>query len=329
MEKTHKIIRKSIHTFLQNYHHFAATVAFLAFPVSASILLSQTVIPFSPLPQTVYSRFRSLFDAAGFPPSSQFFSLLNLKLSQTISSSIFTLPFTLSFLLLAKASIIQILHHKHKQSQSPLCFSSLINLYYPLLLTQVCNSFVILSANATAFSLLFLAFNSLDVLGISSQGFLLFLSTAGAIVYSVILANALIICNMAIIVAGMESSGGFLAILKACVLVRGRAATALLLALPINLGLAAVEALFQYRVVRAYKLFGDFNSSIAWEAPLIVYIYSLLVILDTVTGCIFFESCKSSTRLNREDGYYYRIELMEERGDGEAFTNSKTIQELP
>ncbi|KAF9620275.1 hypothetical protein IFM89_011010 [Coptis chinensis] len=50
------------------------------------------------------------------------------------------------------------------------------------------------------------------------------------------------------VVAGMENCGGFLAILKACVLIRGRAATALSLALPVNFGFAALEALYKFRL---------------------------------------------------------------------------------
>lgn len=137
------------------------------------------------------------------------------------------------------------------------------------------------------------------------------------------------VCNMAIIVAGMESCDGFLAILKACVLIRGRTATALTVALPTNLGLAAIEALFHYRVVRAYRMSdGKLNPTSAWEAPLIAYMYSLLIILDTVMGCIFFKSCRnSSSHPNQEGRHCYQVELMEE-DDAAAFKSLKAVEEL-
>ncbi|XP_058081904.1 uncharacterized protein LOC131229875 [Magnolia sinica] len=322
MEKPTKIIRKSIHTFLRNYHHFTSIATFLVFPVSASILLSQALPSSLPLLQSTHSRLQSLFDTAGFPPSSQFFSLLNIKLSQTIFSSIFTLPFTLSFLLLAKASIIQVLCCGPSSPCRHLSFYSLLHVYHPLLITHVCNCLVILSANASAFSLLFLTFNSLDVIGLSSPNILLFLSTASAVLYSVVLANTLVICNLAIVVAGMENCSGYMAILKACVLMRGRAATALSLALSTNLGFAAVEALFMYRVVRAYRQFHKFSASVAWEAVLITYIYSIFIVLDTVVGCIFYRSCKSGCPLDQESRFESQIKLVEE----DDFTNSKIIQ---
>ncbi|RWR81377.1 hypothetical protein CKAN_01005900 [Cinnamomum micranthum f. kanehirae] len=332
MEKTGKmIIRKSIHTFLQNYHQFACTVAFLVLPFSASVLLSQALQPSSsPLLQTIYSRLWSLFYAAGFPPSSPLFSLLSLKLSQTVTSTIFTLPFTISFLLIGKTSIIQTLQCKSVSLFSS--FSSFFQqntIYQSILVTHLCNSFVILSANAAAFSLLFLAFSFLDALELSSPNTILFLSATGAILYSVILANTLIVCNLAIILAGMESCSGFLAILRACMLIRGRAATALSLALPTSLGLAAIEALFQYRVVRAYRMSdGKLDPIFAWEVPLIAYIYSLLIILDTVMGCIFYKSCCKSSNYSDEGQCCFSIEPVEKKDNEIVTTNWKAMQEL-
>ncbi|KAF5957661.1 hypothetical protein HYC85_004886 [Camellia sinensis] len=294
MGRTRKILRTSIHTFLKNYQYFTITSSLLSLPFSASVLLSQTFVPFSPLLPTIYHRLRSLFDAASFPPSSQFFTILNLKLSQTITSSILVLPFTLSFLLFAKASVIQALHHHKPPLRHSL--ASFISIYNPILLTQICNSIVILSANATCFSLLFLAFNFLEGFGFSSPNSLLFLSATGAVMYSVILANAFIICNLALVLSGVDKCGGFQAILKACVLIRGRTATALALALPANMALAAIEALFQYRVVRAYYFTKSSNSSTALEGMFIAYLYSIIVVIDTIVTYVFFKSCKSAYR---------------------------------
>ncbi|XP_068654001.1 uncharacterized protein [Aristolochia californica] len=311
MEISRKTIRRSIHDFLRHYHHFTSA-ALIIFPVSSAILLSQPFLSSSPLFRSIHSRLWSLFQSAGFPPTSPFFSLLNLKLSQTLSSSLFTLPLTLSFLLVAKSYIITTL------SSTP--HSSCLHLYRPLLLTHVCNSFILFSANSTALSLLFLAFNSFEALGITSTNFFLFLSAAGAVLYSIILANALVVCNLALIVAGMENCGGHRAILWSGVLIRERAATALSLTIPTNLTLAVVEALFQYRVVKAYYESPKFHLSFLCEATLIAYIYSLILVLDTVIGCTFYRSCISENLSNRE--------ITGEDNIG-SFTYAKSVQELP
>ncbi|KAL6995148.1 hypothetical protein U1Q18_005284 [Sarracenia purpurea var. burkii] len=307
MERTGKILRKSIHTFLQNYQYFTTTSLILAFPFSASFLLSQALSPSSPLLPTIQNRLRSLFDASGFPPSSEFFTILNLKLSQTLASSILVLPFTLSFLLMAKASIIQALnHHKHHLQPS---YSSFLSVYNPILLTQICNFFVVLSSNATCFFLLSFAFTCLESFGYSSSpSSILFLSATGAVFYSIILAHTLIVCNLALVSSGMDKRGGSIAILKACVLIKGRTATALALALPANMALAAVEALFQYRVVRAYYAADRSFSSMALEWVFIAHLYSIVIVIDTIVTCVFFKSCKIACGLlDQEERYSFQI----------------------
>lgn len=326
MEVSGKILRRSIHSFLQNYNYFTSTAAFLAFPFSASILLSQALstAPSSLLPQ-IYSRLKALFDAAGFPSSSQLFSILNLKVSQTITSSIFTLPFTLTFLLIAKASIIQALN-QHKPTLPP-SFNSIISLYKPLLHTYICNCFLILSANATAFGLMFLAFSCIEGLGYSSPTCLLFMSAAGAVLFSVILANALVICNMALALSGMEGHGGYIAILKACVLIREKTSMALFLALPVNLALAAIEALFQFRVVKAYHSAGKAWPYVALEGIFVAYLYSIFMVLDTIVSCMFYKSFKIGSWNDKEDKLLLRIEFPEE--DNYSHMGTKNFELLP
>ncbi|XP_050121929.1 uncharacterized protein LOC126599575 [Malus sylvestris] len=317
MEKAGRIIRKSVHTFLLNYQYFTSIAAVIALPFSASVLISQALLPssFALLP-AVYNRLHSLFDVAGFPPSLEFFTILNNKLSQTITSSIFTFPFSLTFLLITKAFVIQSLsHHQKPNTSSHPSFLSTISLYTPLLHTHVYNSFLILSANATVFSLLFIAFNVLEGLGFSSPNTLLFLSVSGAVLYSIVLSNALIICNLALVLSGAQKSGGYLAILKACLLIRGRTSTALCLALPVSLTLAAVEALFQYRIVRAYHFAGKLGSSMAMEGVFLAYLYSILVVLDITVSFMFLQSCKpSSRRIEHRDDEESRGDLKAVKG---------------
>ncbi|KAJ7956428.1 putative Transmembrane protein [Quillaja saponaria] len=327
MEKIGKILRSSIHIFLQNYHYFTSTAALLAFPFSVSVLLSQALVPASPPPlPTIYNRLRTLFDAAGFPSSSQFFTILSQKLSETIFSHIFTLPFTLTFLLIAKACIIQSLNHT--KPTSPHSFTSIISIYKPILLTFLCNSFLILSANTTFFCLIFFVFNFFDGFGFSSSNFLLFLSAAGAVLYSIIVANTFVICNLALILSGMEGCGGYISILKACVLIRGRTSMALFLALPVNLALAAIEALFHFRVMRAFIFAEKPASSIIIEGIFIAYLYSIFIVLDTIVNYMFFKSCKAASSINQEGENFYRIEFSE-KGNCNYYVSIQNFEELP
>lgn len=328
MGKTMKIMRRSIFVFLQNYQTFTTFAAFLAFPFAALVLLSESLVPSSSLLRVIHSRIQTLFDAAGFPRSSEFFIILNLKLSQTISTSFLVLPFALSFHLLAKAFVIQVLCSQKKSG------FSFISLYNPIFHTQMCNTLLIISANSTCFSILFFIFNFMESLGLSGSKWIIFCSATGALFYSIVLANALIICSLALILSGMEKRGGYMAIIKASMVIKGRRATALSLALPMNLGLAAVEALFEYRIMRAYYYQGENPNPIPMglEGLFIAYLYAILLVLDTVIGCLFYRSCcKSCGGVNvivdqqescrRRYNNTYRIEIQERNGNAYARLN--------
>ncbi|KAE9601937.1 hypothetical protein Lal_00041030 [Lupinus albus] len=317
MEKlSAKILRRSIYNFLQNYHYFTSSAVFLAFPFSVSVLFSQALViaPFSSLLLQIYTRLKTLFDAACFPSSSQLITILNLKVSQTITSSIFSLPFTLTFLLLAKACTIHALKNNRKPTLPPsFSINSILSLYKPLLQTYICNFFLILSANATAFCLMFLVFSCIEGLGYSSPNCLFFMSACGAVLFSVILANALVICNMALALSGIEGHGGYLAILKSCVLIKEKTSMALFLELPVNLALAALEALFNFRVVRTYHIVGKAWPYVALEGIFIAYLYSIFIILQTIVCCMFYKSFKTgSSWIHKEDKLLLRIEFPEE-----------------
>lgn len=293
MQKTTKIIRKSIFIFLQNYQFFTTTTSFFAFPFAASVLLLQSFIYSSSFYSLIYERLHLLFDAAGFPSSSEFFTLLNSKISQTIVISFLAFPFTISFFLFSKSLVIESLNYSKPSEKTT--FPS----YFHLLLTQLCNSLLIISANATCFVLLFFGFNLYDyVFGLSNPRSILLLSATGAVLCSIILANTLIICNLALVTSGNEKISGYMAILRSCVLIRGRTATALSLAVPANLALAAVEALFQYRIVKAYFEQKTEFFPLALEAIFIAYIYSVLLVLDTIASCVFYKSCKTEEEGN-------------------------------
>ncbi|XP_019237496.1 PREDICTED: uncharacterized protein LOC109217687 isoform X2 [Nicotiana attenuata] len=140
------------------------------------------------------------------------------------------------------------------------------------------------------------------------------------------LANTLIISNLAIILSGIEKIGGYMAILKACFLIRGRTATSLSLALIVNLALAGVEALFQYRIVRAYHHKRTRLSSIALEGMFIAYLYSILLVLDTISSCVFLKIYKTDCQRDEEGSFPYQIAI--EDRDSHAVLRIKTLEEL-
>ncbi|KAF3595470.1 hypothetical protein DY000_02026320 [Brassica cretica] len=319
MEEPSKIMRRSIHTFLKHYDR-ATTAAALVLPFSAALLLSQPF--FSSSSSSLHGRLNMLFRGAGFSSSLDFFNILSLKLSQTLSSSLFTLPFSLTFLLFSKAFIIKLLSNSHGDSSL---------YYFRLLRTYICNSFFLLSANASAFALFFVAFNLIESFGLSSRNFYTLFSLSSAIIYSIILANAFVISNLALISSTSSSSGGYTTILKACLLIQGRTSTALALSLPTNLGLAGVEALFQYRVVSSYYKGDRDITSIALEGTFIAYLYALFLVLDTIVNFLFYQSCVKNDeeqKIGREDEYSIKIQISETENTKICIKGPKSFQEI-
>ncbi|KAG9132264.1 hypothetical protein Leryth_020556 [Lithospermum erythrorhizon] len=323
---TIKILRRSIFTFLQNYQYFTTNAAFFAFPFAASLLLAQFFVPSSMLQSTIHTRLRSMFYAARFPYTSEFSTILSLKLSQTIPTSLITLPLSFSFLLFAKASIILALSNPNRAIQPT--FKQAISAYKPLLITQLCNMLLVLSINATCFAILSFAFNALDLLGLWNANSVLILSSTGAVLYSIILANAMTVCNLATVLSAAEKCGGLMAILRACLLIKGRTATGLSLLLPVNLTLAATEALFQYRIVRAYHHSKTSNSSMALEGMLIAYLYTIVLVVDTIVAFFFFRSCKYFCHGELERRHCFGTAQLDEKHCNGLVT-SNSIDELP
>ncbi|KAL8150650.1 hypothetical protein V2J09_020458 [Rumex salicifolius] len=236
-----KILRKSIHAFLTYLHHFTSTPTLLALPFSLSLLLH---LHSSAASSALHGRLHAAIAAAGFPielPTSNF---LLLKLSQTLYSSFSTLPLSF-FLLLSKSSTIHSLKYlenrsvnRHSFEQNPYTSS-----FFNLLLTHIYNLFLLVAANSASFTLLCVAF-AFTATDLSPT----WVFVIGSVFYSFIVANTVVVCNLALISSVSEGKGGFPAILKACGTVNGNTVNALVLALPAKLAMTGVEVVFWYRI---------------------------------------------------------------------------------
>ncbi|XP_010419096.1 PREDICTED: uncharacterized protein LOC104704761 [Camelina sativa] len=131
--------------------------------------------------------------------------------------------------------------------------------------------------------------SSFYVLGFSPD-----FSAYGAIlvglVFSVVFANVIIICNTTIVISILEDVSGPEALLRASDLIKGQTQVGLLIFLGSTIGLTFVEGLFEHRVKSLS--YGD-GSSRLWEGPLLVVMYSFVVLIDTMMSAVFYFSCRS------------------------------------
>ncbi|EXB38032.1 hypothetical protein L484_020951 [Morus notabilis] len=282
MERTEKIMRKSVSTFLKHFHYFTTTPVLLVLPFSSSVLISQP-----------------LFSSSASSKFSLFLSHDHFSRS-FISPSIFVIPFALSSLLIAKASVI----NRHKLASSQATSLSFLSLYRPLLLTHLLNIILCISIHITSTFLLLIIIHSLGSFGFFTA---IFRTVCGIFLYAFV-TNIILLCNLALVVAGMENCSGCKAIYRAYLLRKGKNSMALIFwAFLTNLGLASVEALFCFRLVRPHQ---RPSLSIALEGLLIAYLYSIIIVLDTIACCFFIKSRTPDSSTENGNGIYNQIELV-------------------
>ncbi|CAN1152706.1 hypothetical protein LINPERHAP2_LOCUS18927 [Linum perenne] len=103
---------------------------------------------------------------------------------------------------------------------------------------------------------------------------------------------------IAVVISVLEDVSGPQALLRSSALIRGQTQVGLLIYLGSTIGTAFVEGLFEHRVKTLS--YGD-GSSRLWEGPLLVVMYSFVVLVDMMMSAVFYYSCKS-----------YRMEAAEE-----------------
>jgi hypothetical protein len=317
-----KIISTALHAFFRHYHPLSSAASLLALPFSAAALLSRSHPALLAPCHALSRRLRRVLVAAGFPPASQLLFLLSHRLSQRACAFLAALPFSLSFLLLAKACTVHFCSPAsllpRRRRRAPAAASAGVVLreavrssYPAMARTELVNCLALLLANAAVFAALLAAFNAAEALhllgylssasasGSSAEGggrAVLAISAAGVIVYSVTLANTAAACNLATVIAAAEGRGGARAALKGVVLLLGAesAPTAVAASLPASLAAAAVEALFQLRVVRPYVAGGGrVTAAMVLEGILVAYIHAMICVLDTVVSTMVYQSCKA------------------------------------
>lgn len=103
--------------------------------------------------------------------------------------------------------------------------------------------------------------------------------------FCVAFAHVMVVGNLARVLSILEGECyGFESLLKAKSLMEGRRRTALVMALLSNMGLRLVECLFEFRMSSGISL---------WEAPLLVSMYSLVLVFDTIMNVVFYYACKA------------------------------------
>lgn len=126
----------------------------------------------------------------------------------------------------------------------------------------------------------------LFVLGVYNTEILGFWGVLGfvGVPFCVAFAHVMVVGNLAKVISVLEGECyGLESLLKAKSLMEGRRQTALIMALFSNIGFRLVECVFEFRMRKGISL---------WECPLLVSMYSFLLVIDTVMNVVFYYACK-------------------------------------
>ena len=231
MERTWKIMRKSISTFLSHFEYFTTTPTLLMLPFSASVLVSQTILGSS---QT------SLLGLAFSSTKSNLFMINETYFTSQTFFIVVPFSFYLSSLLISKACVIQSLKENHKNSRTITLFSCLSLYHKPLLITQLYNMAFTISTNMASSILISRAYDFVEALfSFEFFGKTMIETILGFVFYAAV-TNVVVLCNLSTVMVELESLNAHEAMRKAYTLRRGsNNSTPMLLALPTNLDLAS------------------------------------------------------------------------------------------
>ncbi|KAL7132782.1 hypothetical protein ABFS83_12G097000 [Erythranthe nasuta] len=284
-----EILRETVRILRYNSAGFMAIVAVLICPVSA-VVLSNVLVNQS-LSKWLSIRLLLIAKSSGLPLR-PFVKHSCQKLSESVVSVTLSFPLFITLSLLSKAAVVYSVDctYSRRKFDSSKLYVIVSKIWKRVVFTYlwVC---LVVSGCVTLFLVLLIVVSSVFflIMGFPSD-LILYPAMVVGFLFSVVLANTIIICNIAIVISVLEDVSGPQALLRSSSLIKGQTQVGLLIFLGSTIGMAFVEGLFEHRVKTLS--YGDGSSRI-WEGPLLVVMYSFVVLIDSMMSAVFYFSCKS------------------------------------
>ncbi|KAK6931287.1 hypothetical protein RJ641_003080 [Dillenia turbinata] len=291
-----EILRETVRILRYNSWGFMIITALSICPVSA-VLLTNVFVDQS-LVNRLSIRLLLIANSSGLPlkpivrQSAQ-------KFSEMVVSSAFCFPLFITFSLLSKAAIVYSVDctYSKKLFDGSKFFSVIRQIWRRVVVTYLWVCMVIVGCLTLFLVLLVVVCNSFVLVGFVGD-LVVYPAMVVGLVFSIVFANCIIVCNIAIVICVLEDVSGPQALLKSGLIIKGQTQVGLLIFLGSTIGLAFVEGLFEHRVKTLS--YGDGSSRI-WEGPLLVIMYSFVVLIDSMMSAVFYFSCKSWSMEISED----------------------------
>ncbi|KAK8943413.1 hypothetical protein KSP40_PGU007782 [Platanthera guangdongensis] len=284
-----EILRETARILRSDPSTFTAILLLLICPVSAALLsnflIDQRIGAF------LGRRLMLLAVTSGLPPA-HFVKQICHHLAGTVVSSAVCLPLLITLLLLARACIAYSVacNYAGKKVVASEFMVVVHKIWRNLALTYIWVCAAIMGCLAVFITLLVSVCNSLSVLGYPPE-IIVYPALLTVLGFSIAYAHTIIVSNLAGVISALEDASGPRAFLRSVRLIKGQTQAGLLIFLGSTIGLAFVEGLFEHRVKTLS--YGDGSSRI-WEGPLLVLMYSFVVLVDAMMSAVFYFTCRSS-----------------------------------
>jgi len=273
------IFKESIRVMLLHPTHFHSISIFLFSPLPISLFISHFLTRSSPqLPFSTTSITDHLLEHYGVLPQ---------LASKTLIHIIICFPSSITFGLLGQAATVQLVSDSYNginlNGRRLLVRSGAA--WIKLLRTCFWELLILLALWVIFVATLVSVPGTLFAYGICSRmlGLRVILGFLGA-PFCLAFAHLVVVANLAKVLAVLESECcGFKSLVKASNMMAGRQQTALVMALLSNMGLGLVQCLFEFKMSKGISF---------WEGPLLVSMYSTVLVFDTVTTVVFYYACK-------------------------------------
>ncbi|GAB2214461.1 hypothetical protein Drorol1_Dr00018809 [Drosera rotundifolia] len=292
-----EILRETVRVLRHNSIGFLGIAALLICPVSA-VSLSNLLVDHS-IVKRLSIRLLLIARTSGLPITHMLKQSCQ-RFSEMAVSTAVCFPLYITLLLLSKAGIVYSVDCCYSKKQFDVMKFVVIvrKIWRRVGSTYVWVCMVIVGV-LTLFSMLLVAVCNMFLIFGVTPDLIVYPAVAVGLVFSIVFAHAIITCNIAIVISVLEDASGPQALLRSGVLIRGQTHVGLLMYLGSTIGMAFIQGLFEHRV-RTLS-YGDGSSRI-WEGPLLVIMYSFVVLIDSMMTAVFYFSCRSCSMETTSDG---------------------------
>lgn len=283
-----EILRETVRILRYNLSGFMAIAALLICPVSA-VLLSNVLVDQS-IVKRLTVRLLLVAKSSGLPLK-PFIKQSCHRFAEMVISSAMCFPLYITLALLSKAAVVYSVDctYSRKKFDASKFYVIMVKIWRRLVSTYVWVCMLVVGCLTLYLVLLIGMCSAFAIIGLSPD-LVVYAAMVAGLGFSVIFANAVIICNIAIVISVLEDVSGPQAMLRSSVLIKGQTQVGLLIFLGSTIGMAFIEGLFEHRVKTLS--YGD-GSSRLWEGPLLVIMYSFVVLIDSMMSAVFYFSCRS------------------------------------